>query len=153
AWNGMTWRWFLGRRWTTGGNWKRPGQPYLLGAKDAVTRVAQTGQDVAVLVELAVDGRGVDGHVRVCLLHRGQAFGAGQQADELDRLGVALLEPVDGGDGRGAGGQHRVDHDDFAVVLPGRPHEVYLHRLQGLGVAVAHDVAHELGRHHACRYA
>src|SRR5689334_3271689 len=35
----------------------------LLGAEDAVAGVAEAGQDVAVLVELAVDRGGVDRHV------------------------------------------------------------------------------------------
>ena len=60
----------------------------LLGAENTVTRVAQAGHDVAVAVELAVDGGGVNGDIGVRGLQRGHAFGAGQQADELDGLGV-----------------------------------------------------------------
>src|SRR3990167_713014 len=44
----------------------------LFGAEDAVAGVAQARQDVAVFVELAVDGRRVDRHVGVGFLQRGQ---------------------------------------------------------------------------------
>src|SRR5688572_5169158 len=53
------------------------------GPENAVPRFAQTGQDVTLLVELAVDGRAVDRDLRVVLVQRGDALGGGHEAHEL----------------------------------------------------------------------
>ena len=66
----------------------------LLRAKNPVPRITEARQDIAVAVELAVDGCGVDRHVRVRLAQRLDAFGAGQQADLCrgsGRVGGAIL--------------------------------------------------------------
>lgn len=62
---------------------KTKGKP-LLGAEDAVARIAQPGQDVAVVIELAINGRGVNGNVRVRLMKGLDALRAGEQAHELN---------------------------------------------------------------------
>ena len=46
---------------------------------------------------------------------RSMPSGARQQADEADVPGAAFLQPVDRGDGRVGGGQHRLDDDDEAL--------------------------------------
>ena len=69
------------------------------------------GHDVAVLVQVLVDGGRVDGHVGVALVEVRHPLGRGDQADEADRLGLRALDPIDGRDGRVAGGQQRVGHD------------------------------------------
>src|SRR6218665_1035044 len=97
----------------------RPIAQYLFGAENSVPGIAQTRQDIAMLVELTVDGGGEDGYIGVGLLQSGDALGHGQQADELDRAGLELLQARHAGDGRVAGGQHRVDHDGVALVDPG----------------------------------
>ncbi len=43
-------------------------QAKLLGAEDTVTGVAQTGDDVAVLVQVVILCTEVDVHIRVCLV-------------------------------------------------------------------------------------
>ena len=58
----------------------------LLCAKDAVSRIPQARQDVAVVVQLAVHRSGVHRYIRMRLVHRCQSFRAGQQAQELDRF-------------------------------------------------------------------
>src|SRR5688572_27736405 len=68
--------------------WARPrADPRLLGAVDAVAGVAQAGDDVAVGIEVAVDCRGIDGHVGMVAMEVRQPLGAGEQAHELDRAG------------------------------------------------------------------
>lgn len=69
------------------------------GSENPVARVTQAQEDVAVVVEAAVDGGGLDGHVGVPLVHRGDALGAGQQADEFHRARLERLDFVDGGHG------------------------------------------------------
>ncbi len=101
-----------------------------------------------MLVQLAVDGGGVDRHVRVGGLQRADALGRRQQAQELDGARMGGLDAIDGGDGRMAGGQHRIDGDDIAFGHIGRHLEVVLHRLQSLGVAVqAHGADAGVGHH------
>ena len=61
---------------------------HLLCPKNPVACITQAGQDVAVVIELAVNGGGVKGHVRMSQLQRGDAFWASQQANELDGFGL-----------------------------------------------------------------
>src|SRR6218665_923434 len=127
---------------------RRPIAQYLFGAENPVPGIAQTRQDKAMVVESAVDGGGEDGYIGVGLLQSGDALGRGQQADELDRAGLELLQARHAGDGRVAGGQHRVDHDGVALVDPGGHFEVVLHGLQRGRVAVQADVADTGAGHH-----
>src|SRR3990167_2817535 len=63
----------------------------LFRSKNRVASITQPWQDVAMLVELPVNGRGVNRHIRMGFLQGGNAFGAGQQADGLDGLGFELF--------------------------------------------------------------
>lgn len=49
----------------------------LLRAKNSIPRIAQPWQDIAVVIELAVDRRSKDGDIGVRGFHCGDAFGAG----------------------------------------------------------------------------
>src|SRR6187397_738464 len=69
----------------------------LLGAEQAIARVAEARDDVALLVQALVDARRVDRHVGVARVEGLQALGAGQEADELDRARRRLLQPIDRG--------------------------------------------------------
>jgi type I restriction enzyme M protein len=77
-----------------------------------------------------------------------QAALAQFQLIALDGAGVELLQPVNRGGGRVAGGQHGVDDDDVALVHLGGHLEVVLHGLQRGRVAVQADVAHARAGHH-----
>ena len=103
--------------------------------------VSMQVEDVAVAVELAVDGGGVDGHVGVAGVQGADALGGGEQAEEFDGAGAVGLEPGDGGDGGVAGGEHKIDDDDVALGHTGGHLVVVLDGLQGLRVAVQADVA------------
>ena len=61
----------------------------LLRAEDTVAGVAQAGDDVAVVVQLLVQGADIDVHIGVGLMQGLQALGRGHQADELNVLGTA----------------------------------------------------------------
>ena len=71
----------------------------LSGAKNPITRIPQTRQDVTVVIELAVDGGGENWYIRVRRLQCGNAFRAGQQADKFDGFRVQFFQPVNGGNG------------------------------------------------------
>ena len=66
----------------------------LFRPKYTVPSIAQAGQNVSVLVELTVNGSGVNRHIGVRLLQVVYSLGAGQQADEFDGLGLQLFQPV-----------------------------------------------------------
>ena len=61
-------------------------QSNLLGAVDTVAGIAQTGNDVAVLVQVVVLCTEVDVHIGVCLVQGLDAFRSSDQTDELDAL-------------------------------------------------------------------
>ena len=71
----------------------QPASAGLLRAEDTVARIAQTGQDVAVVIELAVNGGSKDLDVRMRCVQGVNALGHGQQAQKLDGFGLAFLEP------------------------------------------------------------
>jgi hypothetical protein len=69
----------------------------LLGAEDAIARITQARHDVAMVVQAAVDGRRKNAHIGVLAVQGVDALRAGQQAQELDGLGVAGFQSGDGG--------------------------------------------------------
>src|SRR5260370_22582046 len=108
----------------------------LFGAEEAVAGIAEPRDDIGVIVERRVDRGGVDRHVRMLLLHRRNARRRGDEADEFDRLGAALLETADRGAGRMAGRQHRIDDDDEARGNVVRHLQIILYGGERLWVAV-----------------
>lgn len=67
----------------------------LLGAIHAVTRIAEAGHDITLLVEMAVDGRREHRHVRMGFGEMLDAFGGCEQADEAYIARAAFLQLVD----------------------------------------------------------
>src|SRR6266516_1669425 len=110
-------------------------------AEQPVPGVAQARQDVAVLVELPVEGSRVHGHVGVGGEHRLDALGRGDEAQEAHARGPGFLQGLDGGDGRAAGREHRVQHEKRAVLLARGDLEVVVDGLERVVVAVQADVS------------
>lgn len=67
------------------------------GAVHAVAGVTESGDDVALLVEMIVEGGGVDGNVWVIFVETGDAFGSGDEADHPDIFGAGIFDHGDGG--------------------------------------------------------
>src|SRR5207247_10992744 len=63
----------------------------LPGPEQPVPRVPQPGEDIAVVVQLAVERRGEDGHVGVRPEHAPHPLGGRDQAEEADPLGARVL--------------------------------------------------------------
>ena len=82
-----------------------------------------------MLVEALVDGGGVEAHVRMGLLDRGDALGRRDQHQGADFLGPGLLQQIDGGDQGAAGGQHGIDDHGQALVQ-------FTHQLFQVGVGL-----------------
>src|SRR5262249_43941506 len=97
--------------------------PYECGAQrvpsfrpeDAVAGVAQSRHDVAVAVQVAVDGGRVDRHVGMTAVEVSQPFGARDETDELDRARPGLLQAIDRRHRGMSGGEHRIHHDGVAL--------------------------------------
>ena len=99
----------LGRKCAAGG------QKNLFCAEDAVARVAEAGDDVAVLVEMIVERCDVDVHIRMLLLHHSHALRGADDAHELDVLAADFLHELHRGGRAAAGGEHGIDDDDVAL--------------------------------------
>ena len=65
----------------------------------AVAGIPEPRHDVTVVVQASVHRRRVDRHIGVRGIHRVDAFGASQETQELDGLGLAGLDARDSGDG------------------------------------------------------
>src|SRR5437899_6719012 len=110
-------------------------------AEQASAGIAGTGQDVAVVIELAVERGGEDGDVGVGLEHATHALGRGDEAEEPDALGAGVLERVYGVRRRAAGREHGVEHEEIARVFTGWDLEIVIDGLEGVVLAVDADVA------------
>src|SRR5215831_12739794 len=112
----------------------------LLGAKQPVPRIAQTGEYIAVNIEAVVNGRGVDGYIRVLLVHVGNAFWGRQQTDEFERPGTRILESVQGRHRRIASGEHGIDDEDITCSNILRDFKIILDGDERLRIAIQTDV-------------
>ena len=90
---------FLRNRHAIGKIWGRSGFLSSLRPEHAVAGVAQAGHDVAVIVEVAVDGRRPDVHVGMVLDEALQPFGRGQETHQAQLGDAARLQLIDSGDG------------------------------------------------------
>src|SRR6267143_5421826 len=113
----------------------------LSGTEQAIARVPEPRQDVAVVVELAVERGGEDGDVGVGFEHATHALGRRDEAEEADALGARMLERFYGVRRRAASGEHGVEHEEVARVLAGRNLEIVVDRLERVVLAVDADVA------------
>src|SRR5690349_4200266 len=87
------------------------------GAEQPVAGVAQTGQNVTVLVELAVERGGKQGHLGVTGEHAPHAFRSGDDREKTNSPRARVLEGRHRRDGRAAGGEHRVEQVEIALHL------------------------------------
>ncbi len=81
------------------------------GAKQTVTGIAESGNDVALFVEVRVKGTQHDLHVSVTetLFHRGNTLGSANETNAGHVFGSAFEHIVDRVDQGSTGGKHRVD--------------------------------------------
>src|ERR1043166_6209395 len=73
--------------------------------EDPVPRVAQSGQNVTVRVELAVESGGVDRHLGMGIQHRLDPLRRRDEAEKPGPGGAGGAELADGRGGRAAGGE------------------------------------------------
>src|SRR4051794_13286666 len=78
-------------------------------AEQPVAGIAKAGQDVAVLVELAVERGGEDMHLGMRLEHQPHPLGGGHDREEPDPPRSRAPERPDCGHRRAPGGEHRVE--------------------------------------------
>src|SRR3989449_9783398 len=93
-------------------------------------------QDVAAVVELAVERGGEDGDVGVGLEHAAHALGRRDETQEADALGAGVLERAHGVCRRAAGREHGIEHEEIARVLAGWDLGVVVDRLERVVLAV-----------------
>lgn len=95
--------------------------------EQTVARVAEAGEDVAFVVEAAVDGGGENGDMRMRGLHGGDAFRGGEQGGEADAFRPGFHEGRDRLHGGAAGGEHGIEEDQIRLgEIGGMPEVVGL---------------------------
>src|SRR5688572_18605018 len=80
-----------------------------LGAIEPVPEVAESGQDVLLLVELAVDGRRVDLDVGPAVLNRSQSLRGGHHGEQANVPGTGGIQQLEGRKRAAARREHRID--------------------------------------------
>jgi hypothetical protein len=103
-------------------------------------------ENITDIIQLVIDSRHIDVNIRMGILHLGQPFGGGDQKKTADMRAAGLLEQIDGGDQRSAGGQHGVQNQGDALLHVGGHLDVVPYRLEGLLIAVQPDHTHLCGR-------
>ena len=87
----------------------------LHGAENPITSVAQAGDDVGVLVQMAIAGRSDDGHVGVRIVDGGYSFWACHAAGESHDVRTGILQLGDGRNGAAACGEHRIKQQNLCI--------------------------------------
>src|SRR5256886_6133395 len=121
-----------------------PRRRALPGAEQPIARIPQPRQDVAAVVELAVERGGEDGDVGVGLEHAAHALGRRDETQEADALGAGVLERVYGVRRRAAGREHGIEHEEIARVLAGWDLEIVVDRLERVVLARSEEHTSEL---------
>ena len=67
------------------------------GAVHPVAGVAESWDDVALVVEVIIEGCGVDGDIGVVLVESCDAFGGGDEADHSNICCAGFFEHIDSG--------------------------------------------------------
>lgn len=80
-------------------NYAQKAGTVVLSPEYPVTGVPEPGEDVAVVVQLPVEGGGVDRDIGMGGGQGGYPFRGGDQTEELDALRSVPLDDVEGGDG------------------------------------------------------
>src|SRR5438093_4184795 len=121
-----------------------------------ITRVAETGHDVALVVEALVESGDMDRNIGVRARKGAHPFWRRDDADVFDPLRAPLLQDVDRLGRRAAGREHRVEHEADLHGRRGRKLVVVGDRPERSLIAEETDVpdlrlGHELERplHHA----
>ena len=89
-----------------------PEPNFLDETEQSIPRIAETREDVALLVQLAIHGAHHDGQVGVILLQPFQPLRRAQQSHERKIDRPRGLELADCLGGAAAGGNHGVQHED-----------------------------------------
>ena len=74
-----------------------------------------------------------------------KSLGGGNYAHKLNSLWIKLFNAGDGVDSAAAGREHRVEHENVALVEVCRQFAVIIHRLMGFRVTVHTDMTHLCG--------
>ena len=77
----------------------RPGSLELFCAKQSISCVSQARNNVVVLIETFINCRGIDGDIRMLLMHVGNALWRREQTDQFERFGARILESMQSCDG------------------------------------------------------
>src|SRR4029077_18057195 len=89
----------------------------LSGPEEPVSGVAEARQDVALVVQLPVEGRGEHRDVGVGGEHRLYAGGRGHKTEEPDPRSAGLFQGRHRGHRRAARGEHGVEDEKVARLL------------------------------------
>jgi hypothetical protein len=117
------------------------------GSEQAITGVAESGKDVSVLVELAVERCANDRYVGMCVMHALHADGRGDETEETNALCAGAFERVDRGDRAAAGGEHRIEQQELTLGRIAGNFEVIVDRFERVVIAIESDVSDARRRH------
>jgi hypothetical protein len=116
-------------------------------SEEAIAGVAESGKDVAVLVEFAIERGADDRNIGMRVVH---ALDSGRRGDETEKsntLGTGALQRVDCGDGTSAGREHRIEQQELALGRIAGNLEVVVDRFERVVIAIESDMSDARRRH------
>src|SRR5215831_7002471 len=110
-------------------------------SEETVAGVPESGQDVTLFVEAAVESRAIHDDVGMFAREPANAFRRGDQAHEANARRAGPFERRDRGDSAPACREHWVEQKEIAFGGVAGDLEVVFHRLECVVVAIEADVA------------
>ena len=121
----------------------------LFSTKDSVAAVAETGADITLVIELAIQVANKNLDIGMDSMELFQTFRCCNNAQEVNVLATVLLDEIDGFHSGTAGCQHGIHNINGALTDVGGEFAEVLMGLQGLFIAVDADVTDLGGGHQA----
>src|SRR6185312_7143066 len=136
----------LARGWRVSRHRNRYNRTASARAEETVAGVAEAGEDISLVVELAIERGTEDRDIRVRAVHSLHTGGRGDETEEANPRCAGALERVDGSNGASARREHRIEQEEIALAGVRGNLEVVVHRLERLVIAVQPDVSDARGR-------
>src|SRR4051794_38538919 len=116
-------------------------------SEQPITGIAETGQDVALAVELPVESSAVDLDVRVRRAQVSDSLRRRDEAEKTNARRASALQRCDGGGGTAASSQHRIEQEEIALSRITGDLEVVVDGLKGVVIAIQSDVTNACRRY------
>src|SRR5450759_4267488 len=109
--------------------------------EQTIASVAKTRQNIAVLIQLAIESSAVHNYIRMCLSETAYALRRGHEAEKANTRCAGVLEGRHGRSGAPASRQHGIEQKEIPFRGIAGYLEVVVYRLESIVIAIQADMA------------